>query len=379
MDEKIIPGGLTDPISSSLVFDQVIKWALDNDADELFLTENWVPTIEIRKRKYPISLRKTHKGELISLLDSIYGPSASSQLGTDVPVDRRYEYRVGRSKPIGFRLNATTGLCNGKSVRITLRKIPSVIPSVDSLGLSSSLVEYINELDQGAVWFVGGTGQGKSTSMAAILAHRLAQEGRFENLITVESPIEFTYDNVEIADSIYFQMAVGDNADAKTFSSGVEDCLRKKPTIIQVGEARDLPTIEAAILAAMTGHLVFTTAHANDTSTAIRRLVSVFPDESRQSMMVDLFDNSRCFIAQRLYPRADGEGLVAVRERFDITDRIADILMDSDPRKIGKSAQSALFEYGTPMVRDAERLHSEGVLSDQTLSKIRANYKGLSL
>jgi len=208
---------------------------------------------------------------------------------------------------------------------MVLRVIPRRIFSIEDLMLPRVLNKICEE-QRGLVLVTGTTGSGKSTTLAAMID--LINATRTEHILTIEDPIEYLHrDNL----SIINQREV--EADCKSFSSALRAALRQDPDVILVGEMRDYETIETAIHAAETGHLVFSTLHTLDAAETINRVISVFPPHHQKQIRIQLSQVLRAVISQRLVPRADGQGRVPAVEVMVATETVKSCIEDKDKTK----------------------------------------------
>ncbi|MBK7540986.1 MAG: PilT/PilU family type 4a pilus ATPase [Candidatus Competibacteraceae bacterium] len=189
-------------------------------------------------------------------------------------------------------------------ISMVIRNIKTDIPSIEALGLPSVLTQVIME-KRGLILFVGGTGSGKSTSLAALIDHRNGNSGG--HIITVEDPIEFVHRHKR---SVINQREVG--VDTLSYADALKNTLRQAPDVILIGEIRDRETMEHALAFAETGHLAISTLHANSANQALDRIVNFFPEERRPQLLADLSGNLRAFVSQRLIPTVDGKRVAAI-------------------------------------------------------------------
>jgi twitching motility protein PilT len=206
------------------------------------------------------------------------------------------------------------------SLCATLRAIASHVPDIDSLSLPPVVKEIAME-DRGLVLVTGVTGSGKSTTLAAMLAH--VNKSKQAKVVTIEDPIEFLHRDDR---SIMVQRELG--GDTESFARALRAALRQDPDIIMVGEMRDMETIDIAIKAAETGHLVFSTVHTTDAVKTISRLVGVFPSVEQQGLRTRLAESLRAVISQRLVRRKDGSGRIAAVEIMRTTAAIEELIAD---------------------------------------------------
>jgi len=201
-----------------------------------------------------------------------------------------------------------------------LRVIPTEIPSLEQLKLPAS-VSRLAEEERGLVLVTGATGSGKSSTLAAMISH--INRTRAAHILTIEDPIEFLHSNKRASVS---QREVG--SDTRTFTTALRASLRQDPDVILVGEMRDAETIDIALKAAETGHMVFSTVHTTDASKTVGRLVSVFPSEEQQAVRLRLADNLRGVISQRLLPCANAKGRTVAAEIMLATKTVQECVKD---------------------------------------------------
>jgi len=252
-----------------------------------------------------------------------------------------------------------------------LRTIVTKIPKMEELNLPPVLRD-IAMVKRGLVIFVGATGSGKSTSLAAMVGHR--NENAADHIITVEDPIEYVHEHNK---SIITQREVG--IDTADWFSALKNTLRQAPDVILIGEIRDRETMEYAIAFAETGHLCLSTLHANSANQALDRIINFFPEERRAQLLMDLSLNLKSFISQRLIPRKGVKGRVAAVEILLNSPLIADLIFKGSVHEIkeimGKSRElgmqtfdQALFDlYEAGMVTYEDALRNADSLNDLRL------------
>ncbi len=225
------------------------------------------------------------------------------------------------------------------TVAMVLRTISFGIPTLDSLNLPPVLKKIAQE-ERGLILVTGTTGSGKSTTLAAMIDH--INESRSCNIITVEDPVEFLHRDKK---SIISQREVG--FDTLSFANALKGALRQDPDVILVGEMRDLETIETAMTAAETGHLVMSTLHTLDASETVNRIISVFPPYHQRQVRMQLSGVIKGVISQRLVPRADGKGRVPAVEVMLGTARIRECIDDKEKTKqIPEAIAQGFVSYG---------------------------------
>jgi twitching motility protein PilU len=222
-----------------------------------------------------------------------------------------------------FRVNAFVQM---GSIGMVMRTIPQTLPTVDSLNLPQVLKD-VAMSKRGLVIFVGATGSGKSTSLAAIVDHR--NENSFGHIITIEDPVEFVHLH---KNCIITQREVGIDTDG--WEAALKNTLRQAPDVILMGEIRDRETMEHAVAFAETGHLCLATLHANSANQALDRIINFFPEERRAQLLMDLSLNLKGLVSQRLMPRQEGRGRVAAVEIMLNTPLISDLIFKGEVSEI---------------------------------------------
>lgn len=282
--------------------DALLLFCVKNEASDITLQTNDKVLAEIQGRLYRITQHELSNSEVGELLNTIYGANGTAQIMSGTDLDTHYEIKPSRGERYRFRVNGTGCHVEGtEGIQITLRSIPVDPPYLKDMGLPANLIKGLLP-DQGIVIVSGATGSGKSTLLASIMREIL--ETQTGKVLSYESPIEFVYDNVECPHTSIAQHEIP--ANLPDFPSAVRNALRRKPTVILVGEARDKETISAVIDAALTGHVVYTTVHANGVADTMRRMIAAFPAEERYGRGIDLIELTRAIVWQRLVPTTDG-------------------------------------------------------------------------
>jgi twitching motility protein PilT len=233
---------------------------------------------------------------------------------------------------------------------MVLRLIPPEVPAFTSLGLPDTVIR-LSEEQRGLVLVTGVTGSGKSTTLAAMIDH--INRNRAFHIVTIEDPIEYAFADRR---SVINQRELG--LDTTSFTRALRAALRQDPDVILVGEMRDVETIEIAMLAAETGHLVLSTLHTTDAVETVNRIIAVFPAERQTHVRLQLASCLRGVISQRLMPRADNKGMCAAAEVLVTTARVRELIEDP-PRTV--EIHQAI----------AEGRHPYGMVSfDQSLTEL---------
>lgn len=272
--------------------EQLIAGAVSQGASDIHLTTGVPPHFRVSGQLLPQGADAITAEFLQEFLMKILTEEQKKQLQEN----RQIDFVMKSAADIRLRGNA---FFQEGGLSLVLRVIAKDIRSLDSLGLPDFVIEKIKSLKNGVVLVVGATGQGKSTTLAAILQH-LANE-KAEHLITIEDPIEYILSNSK---ALVQQREVG--RDVVDFRSGIKAALREDPDILMVGEMRDYDTISAALTMAETGHTVFSTLHTNDGPQTISRIIDVFPPAQQDQVRSQLATALKMIIAQRLVLAVDG-------------------------------------------------------------------------
>ncbi len=218
-----------------------------------------------------------------------------------------------------FRVNIFS---QRNSLSIAMRYIPFSVPSIDTLSLPP-IVKSVALKERGLILVTGITGSGKSTTLASMINYINANKS--VHIITIEDPIEYLHKDIK---SIVNQREIG--MDVYSFSHGLREALRQDPDVVLVGEMRDLETIETAITAAETGHLVMSTLHTLDAQETINRIIAVFPPYQQKQIRIQLSSVMTAVISQRLIQRADKQGRLPAAEILIGTETIKDCILNED-------------------------------------------------
>jgi twitching motility protein PilT len=255
---------------------------------------------------------------------------------------------------------------------IVLRVIPDGIPTLESLNMPPELFN-VGKLKNGVVLVTGPTGSGKSTTLAAII-NQINHDSAY-HIITIEDPVEYMHRHVK---STVNQREVG--SDTKTFSLALRAALRQAPKVILIGEMRDVETIEIAMEAAETGHLVLSTLHTIDAAKTVDRIIGVFPKDQEPQIRTRLSQSFRYVISQRLLPKIGG-GRVAALEILKSTMRTRDYVVKGESE--GRSLTDAMHDGSVDGMQtfddEIEKLWNEGIISKETALAYSTNPTNLAL
>jgi twitching motility protein PilT len=333
-------------------FAELLKEVVARNASDLHLSVGAHPILRIRGRlmslnEYPV-LGGTSTREIIY---SILSNDQRQRLETDWQIDFAYSV-PGHGR---FRVNA---YYQRGSVGAAFRLIPFGLSNVDELGLPPVVHEFIKK-PRGFVLVTGPTGSGKSTSLAAMID--AINESREEHIMTIEDPIEFLHTHKRC---LVNQRELG--SDAQSFSAALRAALRQDPDVILVGEMRDLETIQTALTAAETGHLVFATLHTQDTAQTVDRVIDVFPPHQQGQVRVQLSVALQGIMTQQLLPNADGSGRVVACEVLVPTPAVRNLIREGKTHQIYSVLQTSTGVGMQTMDAALVKLVGEGRISRST-------------
>ncbi|MEE9551517.1 MAG: PilT/PilU family type 4a pilus ATPase [Gammaproteobacteria bacterium] len=308
----------------------LLKLMVDKEGSDLFITVDFPPAIKVHGKVTPISKTKLTSENTKAMAYAIMN---DKQL-KEYEATKECNFAIA---PVGvgrFRCNAfiQMGCCG-----LVLRAIETDVPTLDGLGLPEVMKE-VCMAKRGLVIMVGGTGSGKSTSLAAMINHR--NENSYGHIITIEDPVEYVHPH---KNCILMQREVG--VDTDDWEIALKNTLRQAPDVILLGEIRDRETMEFGIAFAETGHLAMATLHANSSNQALDRIINFFPEERRNQLLMDLSLNLKGIISQRLLKSPDGKSRVAAIEIMLNSPLIADLVLKGEVHMI-KEIMSKSNELG---------------------------------
>ncbi len=294
----------------------LLQIAVTSGASDLHLKVGSYPMMRVSGTLVVASEEKRlDRADTEAMAGLLFSPEQRDKFRHSQEVDLAYSIPgIGRFRVNVFQQRGTVGL--------VLRVIPMRVRTLDELGLPPVLKRIASE-ERGLVLVTGTTGSGKSTTLAAMIDY--INTTRAAHIMTVEDPIEYLHRDHH---SIVNQREV--LVDTQSFSKALRSALRQDPDVILVGEMRDHETVETALLAAETGHLVFSTLHTLDATETVNRIIAVFPPHQQRQVRIQLAGVLKGAVAQRLLPRADGAGRVPAVEVMITTGFIRDCIVDKD-------------------------------------------------
>ena len=297
----------------------LLRLMLSKKASDLFITADFPPAIKVDGKMTPVSSQKLTPQHTKELARAVMNDKQASEF------EASKECNFAISPPDIGRFRVNTFIQQGR-IGMVLRTITTTIPKMEDLGLPEVLKD-VAMAKRGLVIFVGGTGSGKSTSLAAMIGYR--NENSYGHIITIEDPVEYVHPHINC---IMTQREVG--VDTESWEAALKNTLRQAPDVILIGEIRDREVMEHAIAFAETGHLAMGTLHATSANQALDRIINFFPEERRQQLLMDLSLNLKALISQRLIPKAGGKGRAAAIEIMLNSPLIADLVFKGEVHEI---------------------------------------------
>ncbi len=304
---------------ASKFVNDLLRLMVSRNGSDLFLTADFPPAIKVDGKVTKVSPQPLTGQHTVALARAVM----NDKQATEFERTKECNFAISPAGIGRFRVNA---FMQQGHVGLVCRTIPQTLPTIDTLNLPKVLKE-IAMTKRGLVIFVGSTGSGKSTSLAAMVDWR--NENSFGHIITIEDPVEFVHPH---KNCIVTQREVGIDTDG--WEQALKNTLRQAPDVILMGEIRDRETMEHAVAFAETGHLCMATLHANSANQALDRIINFFPEERRAQLLMDLSLNLRALVSQRLIPRQDNKGRHAVVEIMLNSPLISDLIFKGEVAEI---------------------------------------------
>lgn len=300
-------------------FDALLQLVVHKKASDLFITAGWAPTIKVNGALQQVSKTRLSSTQTSEIVRSIMTDAQKKEFADS----KECQFAIQRPDIGRFRVSA---FVQKDDAGMVLRRIESIIPTLKELNLPP-ILEELSMTKRGLIIFVGATGTGKSTSLAAMVGHR--NRNSSGHIITIEDPVEFVHEH---AGCVITQREVG--IDTESYEVALKNTLRQAPDVILIGEIRTRETMEHAMTFAETGHLCLSTLHANNANQALDRIIHFFPEEAHSQLFMDLSLNLKALIAQQLVPTIDGKGRKAIIEILINTPLASDYIRKGDVHKL---------------------------------------------
>lgn len=300
-------------------FDALLQLVVHKKASDLFITSGWAPSIKVNGVLQQVSKTRLSANQAMEVVKSVMSDAQRQEFEET----KECQFAISRPDIGRFRVSA---FIQKDDAGMVLRRIETQIPTIAELNIPP-IIEDLAMTKRGLIIFVGATGTGKSTSLAAMVGHR--NRNSTGHIITIEDPIEYVHDH---AGCVVTQREVG--LDTESYETALQNTLRQAPDVILIGEIRSRETMEHAMTFAETGHLCLSTLHANNANQALDRIIHFFPEAAHKQLFMDLSLNLKAMIAQQLVPTIDGKGRKAVIEIMLNTPLAADFIRKGDVHKL---------------------------------------------
>ena len=304
---------------ASKFVNDLLRLMVSRAGSDLFLTADFPPAIKVDGKVTKVSPQPLTGQHTMALARAVMNDKQAAEFERT----KECNFAIAPQGIGRFRVN---GFVQQGHVGLVIRTIPTVLPTIDSMHLPKILKD-VAMAKRGLVIFVGATGSGKSTSLAALVDHR--NENSHGHIVTIEDPVEFVHMH---KNCIITQREVGVDTDG--WDLALKNTLRQAPDVIMIGEIRDRETMDNAVIFAETGHLCLATLHANNSNQALDRIINIFPTERRLQVLMDLALNLKGLISQRLLPRQGGKGRIAAVEILLNTPLISDLIWKGEVSEI---------------------------------------------
>jgi len=352
--------------ATKFIYD-LLRALVAKKGSDLFITANFPPAMKIDSKMTKVSQQALAPGHTAMLCRAVMNDKQAAEF----EAKKECNFAINPSGIGRFRVNCFVQMgCVG----MVLRVITTSIPNFDDLKLPQVLKD-VAMTKRGLVLFVGGTGSGKSTSLAAMIGYR--NENSHGHIITIEDPVEYVHPH---HNCLITQREVG--VDTESWEAALKNTLRQAPDVILIGEIREREVMEHAVAFAETGHLALGTLHANNSNQAMDRIINFFPEERRQQLLMDLSLNLKAVISQRLIPLREGKGRAAAVEVLLNSPLISDLIFKGEIHEIKeimkKSRELGMqtFDQALFDLHEAGRISYEDALrfADST-NEVRLNIK----
>ncbi|MFW9615966.1 PilT/PilU family type 4a pilus ATPase [Aquabacterium sp.] len=327
--------------------EKVLRLMAEKKASDVFLSA-----------KTPILIKIN--GQIMQLTDQVLSPSQPRQLLAELitptqmeELDETGELNLGITIP-GVAIFRLSAFKQRGSVAAVFRYIPTDIPALESLNVPDALGELVLE-KRGLILLVGATGAGKSTTLASMLEHR--NQRMTGHILTIEDPLEFLFTNKK---SVVNQREVG--RDTQSLQVGLKNALRQAPDCIMIGEIRDRETMTAALSYALSGHLVLSTLHANNSYHALGRILSFYTPEARPALLSDLASGLKAIVSQRLLKSTSGGRVPAVEVLLN-TQLVSEMITRGDFTEVKEALEKSLAEGSQTFEAAIAKLINDGLVT----------------
>ena len=352
--------------STKFMYD-LLRLMLSKKASDLFITVDFPPAIKLDGKMTPVMDQKLTGQHTADLVRAMMNDKQAAEFESN----KECNFAISPAGIGRFRVNC---FVQQGRIGMVLRTITTTIPKFEDLGLPPVLKDVVMN-KRGLVIMVGGTGSGKSTSLAAMIGYR--NHNSYGHIITIEDPVEYVHPHVNC---LITQREVG--VDTASWEAALHNTLRQAPDVILIGEIRSRETMEHAVAFAETGHLCMGTLHANSANQALDRIINFFPEERRAQLLMDLSLNLKALVSQRLIPLKEGKGRAAAIEIMLNSPLIADLIFKGEvheikeimkkSRELGmQTFDQALFD----LYEDGKISYEDALRNADSVNDLRLNIK----
>lgn len=332
--------------------DKYFQLAIDKKASDIHLVSGAAPSLRINGKLGFIDQTLLSNDTMSAIIQELLEKTQFERLQKERDLDVSHEFGDSR-----FRINLHYQKGN---LGLAARLIPKKIPTPEDIGFNETLFS-LTKLNAGLILVTGPSGSGKSTTLAAMI--EIINKERQAHIITIEDPIEFVYTDQQ---SLIEQREVG--SDTLSFASALKYVLRQDPNVILVGEMRDLETIQAALTAAETGHLVLSTLHTQTAAATVERIIDMFEGARQKQVLLQLAGSLRAVISQQLIPAVKG-GLVAAREIMILNPAVSNLIRENKVAQINSVIQTSAKQGMITMDAAVQQLHQQGLIADEYIKR----------
>ena len=334
-----------------LSLDRILGYAVRLGASDIHLKVGRPPVMRVNGEVRFAGERKLTQEHMLGYLDRMMTVAEKDRFLETGDADLALSLEgIGR-----FRVNV---MKQKGTIGAVLRHIKSKIPDFRGLNLPEAAVNKIASFRRGMVLVTGTTGSGKSTTLAAIV--NLINQSRPDHILTLEDPVEFVHEDIR---SSVTQREIG--IDTKDFKLALRAAMREDPDVILIGEMRDIDTFEAAVHAAETGHLLFSTTHTTNVMLTVDRIIDLFPPAQHEQVRTQLSHQLKAIVSQRLVPKSDGEGRVPALEIMFNNPGISQLIRDNNIKQIPAAMVSGRAEHMQTFNMSLVNLVKEGLVLEE--------------
>ena len=343
--------------------DSLLTWAFNAGASRIAFQTGHPVWVRIHGNNHRVTARALDEMDFSQIVNHLYGADGMARLQGGSDFDTAYAIAISRAVRLRFRLNATpTRTSRRDGGNIVLRPIADMPPSLEKQGVEPMILDNYRPRE-GMILVSGATGSGKSTLIAGLIKAKIEDPAGSFDIVEAAAPVEFLMERIRGPNSTMNQTEIP--RDLPTFAAFVRGAMRREPTDIIVGECRDSETMSAAVQAAISGHTLTTTVHANNVPLTMQRVASLCPADERDNLVSAVAQSLRLVVNQRLTRTVEGRR-TALREILVFDAELRNLLLKTDPSDWPSATQRAVEERGISYRASIERAFKEGRISEET-------------